>query len=55
MNSTLEERPTGAPVWIFAYGSLMWNPVLAIEEMQRLSERMAAQFLHSFDIRTSDS
>lgn len=35
MNSTLEERPTGAPVWIFAYGSLMWNPVLAIEEMQR--------------------
>lgn len=27
--------PDGAPVWIFAYGSLMWNPVLAIEEMQR--------------------
>ncbi|WP_263440969.1 gamma-glutamylcyclotransferase [Klebsiella variicola] len=35
MYSTLEERPMGAPVWIFAYGSLMWNPALAIEEMQR--------------------
>ncbi|ROP61710.1 cation transport protein ChaC [Enterobacter sp. BIGb0383] len=35
MYSTLEERPTGAPVWVFAYGSLMWNPALAIEEMQR--------------------
>jgi len=33
--STLKERPTGAPVWVFAYGSLMWNPALAIEEMQR--------------------
>lgn len=35
MYSTLEECLTGAPVWVFAYGSLMWNPALAIEEMQR--------------------
>lgn len=35
MQSILEERPAGAPVWLFAYGSLMWNPTIAIEEMQR--------------------
>ena len=25
MLTTLKERPSGAPVWIFAYGSLMWR------------------------------
>ena len=35
MQSILKERPVGAPVWLFAYGSLMWNPTIAIEEMQR--------------------
>lgn len=28
MTISLKERPAGAPVWIFAYGSLMWNPWL---------------------------
>lgn len=35
MLSILEERPAGKPVWLFAYGSLMWIPTIAIEEMQR--------------------
>lgn len=35
MLTTLKERPSGAPVWIFAYGSLMWNPLLAVEEMRK--------------------
>lgn len=35
MQSILEEHPAGEPVWLFAYGSLMWNPTIAIEEMQR--------------------
>ena len=35
MQSILKARPEGAPVWLFAYGSLMWNPTIAIEEMQR--------------------
>ncbi|MGQ7167948.1 hypothetical protein ACUOCP_06890, partial [Escherichia sp. R-CC3] len=53
MNSTLEERPTGAPVWIFAYGSLMWNPVLAIEEMQRAQSGL--QFPYIICIRANVS
>lgn len=35
MTISLKERPAGAPVWIFAYGSLMWNPLVTIEEMHR--------------------
>lgn len=35
MQSTLMNRVAGKPVWVFAYGSLMWNPLIAIEEMQR--------------------
>ncbi|TKV10785.1 gamma-glutamylcyclotransferase [Citrobacter sp. wls619] len=35
MLTALKERPSGAPVWIFAYGSLMWNPLLAVEEIRK--------------------
>ncbi|MBU9808577.1 gamma-glutamylcyclotransferase [Rahnella sp. C60] len=29
---TLARRPDNSPVWIFGYGSLMWNPVFDSEE-----------------------
>jgi cation transport protein ChaC len=29
LDETLAGRPDGAPLWLFAYGSLMWNPGLA--------------------------
>lgn len=35
MQSTLISRVIEEPVWVFAYGSLMWNPLITIEEMQR--------------------
>jgi cation transport protein ChaC len=34
MRATLQGRPRGA-VWIFAYGSLMWNPQLELTEVRR--------------------
>lgn len=30
----LAKRPTSEPVWVFAYGSLIWNPVLNFSERQ---------------------
>ncbi len=36
MHATLAERPDpGAPVWLFAYGSLIWNPAFHFVEQQR--------------------
>lgn len=29
---TLKRRPDNSPVWIFGYGSLMWNPIFEAEE-----------------------
>ena len=29
---TMREQPEGGGLWIFAYGSLMWNPIVAFEE-----------------------
>ncbi|MFJ4064391.1 gamma-glutamylcyclotransferase [Pseudomonas sp. NPDC089996] len=34
MASTLSRRDESAPVWLFAYGSLMWNPLVEYEEVQ---------------------
>ncbi|URQ62349.1 gamma-glutamylcyclotransferase [Pantoea alhagi] len=31
--ATLACRPDNSPVWIFGYGSLMWNPVFEAEEV----------------------
>lgn len=31
--ATLANRPNYSPVWIFGYGSLMWNPVFEAEEV----------------------
>ncbi len=32
MRDILEQRPTGQSVWIFAYGSLIWNPLFHFAE-----------------------
>lgn len=49
LRATLEARPKGADVWIFAYGSLMWNPAFHFEE-----KRMATLYGYhrSFCLRT---
>ena len=33
LSATLACRPDQSPVWIFGYGSLMWNPVFDAEEV----------------------
>jgi cation transport protein ChaC len=32
--ATLQVQPTGTDLWVFAYGSLMWNPLLDAAEQQ---------------------
>lgn len=32
LEAILTSRPDNSPVWIFGYGSLMWNPIFATEE-----------------------
>jgi cation transport protein ChaC len=32
LDETLAARPTDAPVWLFGYGSLMWNPAFSYVE-----------------------
>ena len=34
MHATLAHREQAQPVWLFAYGSLIWNPLLKYEELQ---------------------
>ncbi|AHG22094.1 transporter [Chania multitudinisentens RB-25] len=34
LECTLSRRPNNSPVWIFGYGSLMWNPVFESEEIR---------------------
>ena len=34
MLETLARRDSSQPVWLFAYGSLIWNPLFKYEEMQ---------------------
>jgi cation transport protein ChaC len=34
LTATLAQRPKGAGWWVFAYGSLLWNPLFAVAEMR---------------------
>jgi cation transport protein ChaC len=34
LRDALEARPDDGPVWIFAYGSLMWNPLLNVDRQE---------------------
>ena len=34
LTQTLAARPAGAGSWIFAYGSLLWNPLFPVAEMR---------------------
>jgi cation transport protein ChaC len=34
LQETLRARPAGAGWWIFAYGSLLWNPLFPVAEMR---------------------
>lgn len=35
MHEALAQRDASQPVWLFAYGSLIWNPCVQYEEMQQ--------------------
>lgn len=35
LNATLAAKPKGAGWWVFAYGSLLWNPIFPVAESRR--------------------
>ena len=50
--ATLACRPDDGPVWIFGYGSLMWNPALEFVESATGTLRLAPRLLFAPDRRT---
>ena len=43
LNATLAARPKGAGWWVFAYGSLLWNPIFPIAESRTALLRMGSR------------
>ncbi len=39
LTETLDARPTPDPIWVFGYGSLMWNPAFAFAERRSATLR----------------
>jgi cation transport protein ChaC len=39
LTATLHKRPKGAGWWVFAYGSLLWNPLFPFSESRRVRAR----------------
>jgi cation transport protein ChaC len=39
LTETLNARPTPDPIWVFGYGSLMWNPAFAFAESRSATLR----------------
>ena len=39
LKATLDTRPKGAGWWVFAYGSLLWNPLFPVQETRAATVR----------------
>src|SRR6059058_2651369 len=39
LTATIARKPKGAGWWVFAYGSLLWNPLFPVAEMRTGSVR----------------
>ena len=50
--ATLACRPDDGPVWIFGYGSLMWNPALEFVESATGTLPVASRILSAINRRT---
>jgi hypothetical protein len=38
LTETLDARPTPDSIWVFGYGSLMWNPAFAFRDLVEIAD-----------------